>query len=119
MSFKLIAVTSVAAVVLSAAALTMVSTQAQVLRGGATVTIKCLYHSEAAGGFRSAVAGIETGGRVNRRVSESLAADMSCTAAYNVLADAGFDLVHSTGAPAAGDSDVQAADYVVWRKTSL
>ena len=77
MSSKFVAAMSVTAVLLSATVFSVSPVQAQGKPAGAMVIVKCLYLTNPSGGFRTMVAGVEIAGRLDDRLAEALAGDVS------------------------------------------
>ena len=96
--------------ILMAVALTAGAAQAD-KKEGTTVIVKCLYVNDS--GFATRVAGVDVAG--SREAHFVLG--MSCAQAFNALMDAGFTLVHSGKIPTTSGGVVDAADYVVWRRS--
>jgi hypothetical protein len=113
MSRRLSAAVSIATLVL---VVVMLSVTARALQSGpgTSAGVGCAYLNGS--GFSTLVVSVESSGPEE----PPLARGMSCAAAFKALMDRGFDLV-DVGPAVARDFNqngvVDAADYVVWRKT--
>jgi hypothetical protein len=109
MSGRFVGIISMAVVAL-AAALTADAAQADRLKFGTTVIVKCTYLNDPnEPGFKSLVAGIEVAGPRASRIQ----IHTSCSDMFNTLMNAGFNLVHSVPSAADYDGDgvVDVNDY--------
>lgn len=83
---------------------------------GVTVILHCVYFTPGPSTpFRTEVRGIEVSGQADPRLETG----GPCSDAISRLASLGLSIVNSTSASAdySGDGVVDAADYVVWRKS--
>jgi hypothetical protein len=109
MSKRLILAGSIVGLLVTAAALPANVAHTNRVRFGTTAIVRCEYPAVAS--LPSRVAAVEVKGPGTPRV----APDMSCAEAFNVLMNAGFELVHSVALPQVQGSDVDASDLTMWR----
>ena len=82
----------------------------------ATVIVQCVYYSAGPSSpFRTEVKGVEVSGRSDPGIETG----GLCSDVVSRLASLGLVIVHSTSVSGDfnGDGTVEAADYVVWRKS--